>query len=175
MIYNIQYHLVSDIASEPIDTIYLKQQARIDFNADDNLLQDYIVSARQELEKWSGLSFGVKTWRLTADWLPNKYRITKKEVDALTVGDYVLLGQTVSSDTLCDNHIKDVDLEFTTKALADTEFQFAAKNAVAQMAAYKYAQRFNVMTDTEGKPINASSFVNEAHEILRPFKVVVIC
>ena len=43
-----------------------KLHARVDFNTDGNLLPFYLKSARQYLEQWSQLSFGVKTIRFTA-------------------------------------------------------------------------------------------------------------
>lgn len=175
MIYNIKYHLVTDLASEPIDTTYLKQHARIDFNVDDNLLQDYIVAARQELEEWSGLSFGVKTWKLTANYLPNHYKLSKGPVDAITAGTYDLIGDTVSSTDLVQNHIKDVDLTFTTKPLAETRFSHVAKTAVARYAAGLYAIREHIISDDKGNPVNGQNLVNEAKEMLKPFKEVVLC
>lgn len=175
MIYNIQYHLMQDLASEPIDISYFKKHARIDFNTDDELLQDSIVAARQELEEWSGLSFGEKTWRLTADYVPNRYKLSHGPIASIIEDEYVLLGDTVSSNVLVDNHIANVDLTFTTKPLHETKFSYVAKIAVARYAAGLYAIREHIVTDDKGNPINGQNLVNEAQESLRKFKEVVLC
>lgn len=175
MIYNIKYHLVTDLASEPIDTAYLKQHARIDFNVDDNLIQDYIVAARQELEEWAGLSFGVKTWKLTANNLPNYYRLSKGPVESYTLNEELILGDTVSSVDVYDNHLRNVDLTFTTKPLEETRFSHVAKTAVARYAAGLYAIKEHIISDDKGNPVNGQNLVNEAKEMLKPFKEVVLC
>lgn len=175
MIYNIRYHLVEDLASEPIDTTYLKDHARIDFNTDDNLLQDYIVSARQELEGWSGLSFGVKTWRLTANYLPNYYKLSNGPVESYTMNEELILSDTVSSVDVYDNHLRNVDITYTTKPLNETRFSHVAKVAVARYAAGLYAIREHIVSDDKGNPVNGMNLVNEAKEMLKPFKEVVLC
>lgn len=170
MIYNIQYHLITDSVAEPISVDYLKKHARIDFNTDDELLQDYITAARQELEAYCQKSFDVKTWRLTANYLPNHYKLMHGPVDTITAGDYTLTGDTVSSDTLCDNHIKDVDLTYTTKGIVSG----VIKVAVAKYATGLYAIREHILTDENGNTVNAENRVNEAKEMLKSFRNVTL-
>jgi hypothetical protein len=168
MIYNIQYHLITDSVAEPISVDYLKKHARIDFNTDDELLQDYITAARQELEAYCQKSFDVKTWRLTANYLPNHYKLMHGPVDEITVGDYTLIGDTVSSDTLCDGHLKDVDLTFTTKGIVSS----IVNVAVARYATGLYEQRGDMLTDENGKVIDGK--LNEAKQMLNGIRNITL-
>src|SRR5690606_41999661 len=56
----VEYMVIADLAQEPVTLSDFKQHCRIDFAVDDNLLAFYLKSAREYLEQWSQLSFGVK-------------------------------------------------------------------------------------------------------------------
>ena len=53
--------VITDIVAEPVATTKLKEWMKISFNDDDLLITDLSKAARQMLESYTGLSFGVKT------------------------------------------------------------------------------------------------------------------
>jgi hypothetical protein len=62
----IQYKIIEDLDHEPVTLEFFKNHIRVDFEMDDNLLQEYLRSSRQELEQYSQLSFGTKKIKLMA-------------------------------------------------------------------------------------------------------------
>jgi len=63
LLYGVQYRVVTDLEVEPVGVEFFKLHAHIDFDTDDNLISSYLESARQELERFSQMSFGVKTYK----------------------------------------------------------------------------------------------------------------
>jgi len=62
--------LVTGPAQEPVTRRELKAQLRITHTNEDDLLDDLIADARQELEDTTGLAFITQVWRLTLDHWP---------------------------------------------------------------------------------------------------------
>jgi hypothetical protein len=59
--------VIVDIAAEPVAVTKLKEWMKISFNDDDSLIYDLSRAARQVLESYTGLSFGVKTLSVQMD------------------------------------------------------------------------------------------------------------
>lgn len=151
----VQYTVVNDLVAEPITVEFFKQHARIDFDTDDTLVSSYIKAARQELESWSQLSFGVKTIRLTALEIPDNYRLMFGKVDTVTTDDYTNVGDILKEGG------KDVVIEYTTLNWIDETI----KIAICRYAAGLYINRENI---TETK-FSASQKTDEAKNMLRPY------
>lgn len=156
----VQYNVVTDLATEPVTLEFFKQSARIDFDTDDTLCEVYIKAARQELEKWSQLSFGVKTMSLTAISLPKNYRMMFGRVDSV-----ITTGYTNTGDILKEGG-RDIDIEFTTLDWIDD----AIRIAICRQAASLYINR-ETITETQ---FSAQTLANEAKVMLSPYKNLII-
>jgi len=156
----IQYSVITDLATEPVTLDFFKQHARIDFDTDDTLAAVYLKAARQELERWSQLSFGVKTMGLTALSLPPNYRLMFGKVDEVTTE-----GFTNKGDILKEGGT-DIDIEFTTKDWIDD----AIRIAICRYAAGLYINRETV---TETK-YSAQSLQDEAKTMLNPYRNITL-
>jgi len=66
MNYGLQVQITTDLASEPVSVSEAKAYMRVTDSDDDTLIGELITSARQRLERFTGLSFGAKT--LKARW-----------------------------------------------------------------------------------------------------------
>lgn len=153
----IQYRVIEDLESEPIDVDFFKAHARIDNHYDDALCESYIRAARQELEKWSQLSFGKKKIQLMALELPNNFELMHGPVSKVEA--YKNLGNIV-----LDSKGKNVTLTFETDWGVLPE---AIKIAVARHAASLYMLREGIIIDDRGRTQKAVE--NEAKEMLRPY------
>lgn len=151
----VQYSVITDLSNEPVDLAFFKKHARIDFNVDDNLCASYIKAARQELERWSQLSFGVKTMRLRALQLPDNFRLMYGRVDTVTTSGYTNFGD------ILDKGGKKIEIEYTTLDWIDETI----KIAICRYAAGLYVFRENIV-DTE---YAAQVGMDEAKEMLRPY------
>ena len=156
----IQYSVIEDMAEEPVTLDFFKQHARIDFDTDDTLAAVYLKAARQELERWSQLSFGVKTMGLTALSLPTNYRLMFGKVDEVTTE-----GFTNKGDILKEGGT-DIDIEFTTLDWIDD----AIRIAICRYAAGLYINRETV---TETK-FSAQSLQDEAKAMLNPYRNITL-
>ena len=135
----IQYRVVTDLVAEPVDIAFLKQHVRVDFEMDDNLLESYLKSARQELEQYSQLSFGEKTIRLLALKLPDNYRLMYGPIDSIVDDEYELFGDIVKNAGG-----EEVTFQFTTGW--EGGLPEPIKIAICQYAAGLYVHRENVLT-----------------------------
>lgn len=156
----VQYSVVEDLEEEPVTLDFFKQHARIDFSSDDTLCEIYIKAARQALEQWSQLSFGVKTIGLTALSLPNNYRLMFGKVDTV-----LTTGFTNKGDILKEGGT-DIDIEFTTKDWIDNTIRIA----ICRYAAGLYIFRENIV---EAK-YQAQIGMDEAKTMLQPYRNLVI-
>lgn len=156
----VQYRVVTDLASEPVDIDFFKSHARIDFDTDDALVSSYLKAARQELERWSQLSFGVKTIGLTALELPENYYMMFGKVDTITTADFTNIGDILKEGGT------DINIEFTTLDWIDETI----KIAICRQATSLYINRENV-TDTQ---FSSQSLQNEAKTMLQSYRNVVI-
>lgn len=160
----IQYTVITDLANEPITIEFFRNHARIDYNNDDALIAEYIKAARQELEQWAQLSFGVKTIVLTAVSLPRYYKLMYGPVASITGTDYTLIGDIIKEGG------EDIEIEFTTKENTNS----AIKIAVARYAAGLYAIREHILSDEKGNPVNGQNMINEAKSMLQPFRNITL-
>jgi len=154
-LYGVQYSVISDLATEPVDLNFFKQHAHIDFETDDNLLSSYLKAARQELEQFTQLSFGVKTIGLTALYLPKNYRLMYGKVDEVTTADFTNVGDILKEGG------KDIDIEYTTTGIINETI----KIAICKYAAGLYMFRENIV---ESK-YNYKDLLDESRKMVRAF------
>lgn len=156
----IQYYVITDLETEPITVEFFKQHARIDFDTDDTLCEVYIKAARQHLEQWSQLSFGIKTIGLTALSLPKNYRLMFGKVDSIDTE-----GFTNKCDILKEGGT-DIDIEFTTLDWIDD----VVRVAISRYAAGLYINRETVI---ETK-FSAQSLQDEAKSMLNSYRNITL-
>jgi|SRR5690554_3516937 len=165
----IQYMVVDDLASEPVDVTFFKKHARIDYNTDDDIIESYIKAARQELEKWSQLSFGVKTMRMVALSVPNNHRLMFGRVDEITTSGYSNLGDILI------NGGRNIDIEYTTLDWIDESI----KIAICRYAAGLYLNREPYISTSQFNSIeeqraSGGKYLDEAKVMLDPYRNITI-
>lgn len=153
LLYGVQYRVKTDLATEPVTVDFFKQYARIDFDTDDSLIVSYLKSARQELEQFSQLSFGVKTIILKALYLPKNYKLMFGYVNTITTAGYTNLG-----DIFIEGG-KDIDIEYTTLGVLNDTI----KIAICRYAAGLYVFRENLI---ETK-FNYKTEMDESRKMIR--------
>ncbi len=156
----IQYSVVTDLVEETVDLDFFKAHARIDFDTDDTLCEVYIKAAREYLESWSQLSFGVKTMGLTALTLPTNYRLMYGKVDTVTTPEFTNKGDILKEGGT------DIDIEYTTKDWVDDNIRIA----ICRYAAGLYINRETV---TETK-YSAQSLQDEARTMLNSYRNITL-
>lgn len=156
----VQYTVVADLAVEPVDVPFFKSHARIDFATDDSLVAVYIKAARQELEQWAQLSFGVKTIGLTALELPDNYRLMFGRVNTVTTAGYTNVGDILKEGGT------DIDIQFTTIGTINDTIRVA----ICRQAASFYINRENV----KDSKFSADVLANEAKMMIQPFKNITL-
>lgn len=157
--YGLDYHVIADLATEPVDLAFFKDHARIDFDTDDTLAASYLKAARLELEAYGQISFGVKTMRLTALELPKNYRLMYGPVNEPTTPGYATVG-----DILIEGG-KNVNVTYTTLGIMNETI----KIAICLVAAARYAIRENVIVNVNGTVQQPSEMVGEAEKSIDPF------
>lgn len=150
----IRYDVVEDLECEPVSVQFFKDHARIDFNTDDNLIKHYIKSARQYLEGYSQLSFGVKTIELTAVNIPNNFHLMYGPVDNISTSGFDNQGDILK------NGGRNVKIKYTTKDWCPD----VVKIAICRYASGLYIFRENVNTELNGR-----DYIDEAKAMLSPF------
>ena len=151
----VQYQVIKDLDVEPVDIDFFKEHIRCDFDNDDNLVAVYLKSARQFLEQWAQLSFGVKTIGLTALSLPKNYKLMHGKVDTVLTAGFTNVGDILKEGG------RDIDIEFTTKDWIDD----AIRIAICRYAAGLYVFRENIV---ETKYV-AQVGMDEAKKMLEPY------
>ena len=162
----VEYTVIADLAQEPVTLSDFKLHARVDFNTDDNLLAFYLKSARQYLEQWSQLSFGVKTIRFTALRVPDRYKLMFGPYTAINDPDRTLFG--AKGDILLQGGT-DVDIELTS-GWGAAGLPEAIKVAICRYAAGLYAVRENYILSINGVPHEPSEVMDEAQKMLNPWR-----
>lgn len=70
--------IITDLATEPVTVTEAKDYMRVIGDDEDTLIGELITSARQRLERFTGLSFGAKTikcrWDYMDDWAELPYQ-----------------------------------------------------------------------------------------------------
>ena len=162
----IEYTVITDLAQEPVTLADFKQHARVDFNTDDNLLAFYLKAAREYLEQWSQLSFGVKTIRFTALRVPNRWKLMFGPYTAINDPDRTLFG--AKGDILMQGGTE-VDVELTTGWGVDG-LPDAIKVSICRYAAGLYAIRENLIYSINGVPHEPTEVMDEAQKMLNPWR-----
>lgn len=65
---DVSYEIVTDVESEVISLEDAKAFMQIDFPDFDTIIPMFITAAREEAEKYTGLSIGVRTIQLSGEW-----------------------------------------------------------------------------------------------------------
>jgi len=158
----IQYGIFTDLAEEPVSLAFFKQHARIDFEMDDNIATSYIKAARQELERYSQLSFGDKVMRLRAKELPKEYRLMYGPVKSiiLPVDVFTTLGDIIS----CDDVQKNIEIRYEV-GWGSVGLPESVKIAIAQTASGLYHNRENMLSD-----FDYANVINQSKKTLDLFK-----
>lgn len=159
---SIQYFIKTDLANEPITTDFFKAHANIEIDLDDVLCNSYIKAARQELEKFSQLSFGDKTMLLKAKELPVEYNLLYGPINEIVTpqNTYTVLGSIITSEEVQ----KDITIEYTT-TWGTPGLPEPIKIAIAQTAAGFYYHRENILAD-----VNGSQLVNQAKKAIQHYR-----
>lgn len=163
MAVGLKYTVVDDLLIEPVSLSFFKEHARIDFDTEDNLLSTYIKAARVHLENWAQLSFGVKTMRLRALWLPKDYKLMFGEVDTVTTTGFSNFGDILKGA----EYKHDIDITYTTIGVVND----VVRTAIARYAAGLYISRENIV-DTK---FSTQLLQDEAKKMLMPFANITIC
>lgn len=156
----VQYTVINDLATEPVTIEFFKDHARIDFDTDDALVSSYLISARQFLERWAGLSFGVKTIRLTALQLPTNYKLNYGTVDTVSTTGFTNVGDILKEGG------NDVSIDFTTLGVVNE----TVKIAICRYAAGLYINRENI-TNTK---LSGQVKQDEAKQMLMSFRNITL-
>jgi len=96
-----QIEILTDLTTEPVTLQEAKDYMRISSNAEDDLIEELITSARERIEKFTGLSLGEKT--LKAYWF---YFHIPAEIP---------YGPVTAINSVVDDN--DVELEYTARGL----------------------------------------------------------
>jgi hypothetical protein len=153
LLYGVQYRVITDLLTEPVTVDFFKLHAHIDFDTDDNLIISYLKSARQELEQFSQMSFGVKTINLKALYLPKNYKLMYGYVNTITTTGYTNFGDILKEGGT------DIDIEYTTYGILNETI----KIAICRMAAGLYIFRENIV---ESK-YNYKDEIDESRKMLK--------
>ena len=135
----IKYKVLEDLEYEPVTVEFLKQHIRVDFDMDDNLIGNYLKSARQTLEKYGSLSFGVKKIRFSALNLVDNFPLDYGPIASIVDDTYELFG-----DTVVDAGGEKITFDFLTGW--EPELPEDIKVAICQYAAGLYADRENILS-----------------------------
>jgi len=153
LLYGVQYRVITDLATEPVTVAFFKEHAHIDFDTDDALITSYLKSARQELEQYSQLSFGVKTISLKALYLPKNYKLMFGYVDTITTAGFTNFGDILKEGGT------DIDIEYTTFGVINETI----KIAICRFASGLYVFRENLI---ESK-FNYKTEIDESRKMIR--------
>jgi uncharacterized phiE125 gp8 family phage protein len=96
-----QLEIVTDLAVEPVTLQEAKDYMRISSDSENDLIEELITSARERIEKYTGLSLGLKT--LKAYWF---YFHVPAEIP---------YGPVTAINSVVDDN--DVELEYTARGL----------------------------------------------------------
>lgn len=163
--YGIKYKVKTDLLTEPVDELFFKEHARIDFNVDQNLLPTYLKAARQYLEQYTQKSFGEKTMVFSALEMPTDYE--------LMFGPVASLGTTSDANDTVFTHFGDIvregGKEVTIEYITEGVINDVIKVAICRYAAGLYAIRENVTYNDNGNPVNGEQIQDEAKKMVRPY------
>lgn len=140
----IQYRKVTDLVEEPISLEFFKLHAKIDYEFEDAVMSSYIKAARQDLEKYSQLSFGDRQMKLLALRLGVKHRLMYGPVLSIVSPEnvYTIVGDIITSEEVQENVEIVYNVGWGSPGLPET-----IKIAICQTAAGLYAHRENLITD----------------------------
>jgi len=151
--------LLSD-QEEPVSLAYFKNYAKIsdfsdagdtdplNFNSDDELIEDLITGARQMLESWTGLSLVPHQWQVKVTNLIGDVELpfsngvvefdTFTDSDATVISDYVIYqGSTV---LITSPMYRDMNITYTVTPVCPARL----KTAICAEVLYRYENRGDI-------------------------------
>lgn len=151
----VSYHL-GEIATEPVTVAEFEDHAKIDFSTDDNLIELYLTSARQSIERILRKSLGVRQVIFYAEYVPKRFK--------LDWGNYASIDDPATGFTLFAKDIlkeggTDIELTLTTE---NTALNADIKNAILKQAFDFY----------ENRGVYNEGVIDEVANILRPYRNV---
>lgn len=153
----INYKVLEDLEDEPVTVQFLKDHVRIDFDMDDKLIENYLKSARQTLEKYSSKSFGVKKIRFSALNLVDNYPLSHGPITSIVEDKYEIFG-----DTVTDAGGEKITFDFITGW--SPELPEDIKIAICQYAAGLYANRENILS------VSVRGYMDQAKRVLDGYR-----
>ena len=140
---------------EPYDLEDFKDYSRIDFDTDDNLIELFLKSARQNIEQYLQKSLGIRTINLIALNLPKNYKLPFGPIESITTEGYNLFGDLLKEGG------KEINITYVSNASLVNE---AIKQAIYRQAYHYYENR-----EANTKP----DLLNEVKLLVNPYKRIV--
>lgn len=99
--------------TEPIDTLTAKGHLRVDHSDDDDLIDGFVTSAREQCEHILGRSIMPQTWELVLDAFPsdNDIELLYPSIIAITSIKYVSADTLLEVSLAPDQYVLDKDSE----------------------------------------------------------------
>ena len=140
---------------EPYDIEDFKDYAKIDFDTDDNLIELFLKSARQNIEQYLQKSLGIRTISLIALHLPKNFKLPFGPIEAIITEGFNLFGDLLKEGG------KYIEIEYETNASL-------VNDAIIQ-AIYRQAYHYYENREAEFNP----NLVSEVKLLLSPYKRIV--
>lgn len=155
----VEYHFITDLATEPVNLTMFKQSARIDWNLDDSLCEKYIKASRQHLEKVAQLSFGERTVQMTALEMVDNWKVMYGPVDTVKPPH-----NKFGKDIITNSGGRNVTIEYTTKWVGGLPIDIEV--AIMRYAAYLYAVRESIVLTDKGNVIDLDGMKDDAEKMV---------
>lgn len=156
----VEYHFITDLATEPVTLADFKKHSRIDWNMDDELCVKYIKAARQHLEKIAQLSFGERTVQMTAIEMIDNWKVMYGPVDNVKPPH-----KKFGKDIIVNSGGKHVTIEYTTKWVGGLPMDIEV--AIMRYAAYLYAVRESIILTEKGNVIDLDGLKDDAENMVK--------
>ena len=140
---------------EPYDIEDFKDYAKIDFDTDDNLIELFLKSARQNIEQYLQKSLGIRTISLIALHLPKNFKLPFGPIEAMITEGFNLFGDLLKEGG------KDIEIEYESNASLVND---AIIQAIYRQAYHYYENRENDLK---------ADLVSEVKLLINPYKRIV--
>lgn len=156
----VEYHFITDLATEPVTLEDFKKHSRIDWNLDDSLCEKYIKASRQHLEKVAQLSFGERTVQMTALEMVDNWKVMYGPVDTVKPPH-----NKFGKDIITNSGGRNVTIEYTTKWVGGLPIDIEV--AIMRYAAYLYAVRESIVLTDKGNIIDLDGMKDDAEKTVK--------
>lgn len=146
----LQIRVQTDLSTEPVTVTEAKAYMRVSNTDDDTLIGELITSARQRLEKFTGLSFGSKTmkarWDSMDSWAELPYQPNAVITGCVDDDGTTLTYETRGLDFKQVYVVASKGITFTY-TVSWTTFPKALKEAILKEVSTSYENRENFYID----------------------------